>query len=96
MNKIHVEADFTVTDDQREHARHINGLEAATAEYEAAIKKVTGQDVKIRIYVRRHKEAATGVAGASASPVAVTAVSSSESQDRLQAAGLRPRQTAAE
>lgn len=55
-HKIHVEANFPVTDDQREHARHINGLETATAEYEAAIKKITGQDVKIRIYVRRHKE----------------------------------------
>lgn len=60
MHKIHVEADFPVTDNQREHARHINGLETATAEYEAAIKKVTGQDVKIRIYVRRHKEVADG------------------------------------
>lgn len=93
-NKIHIEANFAVSDDQREHARHINGLEAATSEYETAIKKVTGTDVKIRIYVRRHKEVVT-VAPVAAAPVAINVTDDAKTKDAPKII-QHPRQTAAE
>lgn len=60
--RIHAVTSFPTTDNQRDHARIISGLEAATAVYEAAIKEVSGCDVKIDLRAKRAnapKETAT-------------------------------------
>src|SRR5580658_7444781 len=56
MHRCHIGVDFEVSDNQREHAKIIAGLEIATAEYEAAIKQVTGKEVQLSVAVRRHKD----------------------------------------
>jgi hypothetical protein len=53
MPKLIVSASLDVSDNQREHAKFIAGLEQAAAAFEAEIERVTGQTVKIDMSIRK-------------------------------------------
>lgn len=52
-HKIHINASWPTTDNQRDHAKVIAGLEPHIATFEAEIKKATGEDVRIDISAKR-------------------------------------------